>query len=91
MGYLPPPPPPSGIISLPSGVTFSPVEIAAIKDAWMKPRAYVTMPTTTIWVGRPPRAADPRGWTERNVVALGYGLIASIGAFLVFVAWAVAT
>ena len=87
MGYVPPPP--SGMIVLLKDVTYA--NLATVKDAWGR---YVAQPRSVVRLsmaydydtGEP----DTRGWTERNVNALGYGLLGAFAALIVTIAWIVA-
>jgi len=94
MGYVVPPRQPSpmnGIITLPAGATYSAVE--SVRQAWEHPRLGVIAPHDfgIQWMSALRKPDDPRGWTERNVNALGYGLLASFGVLIAVIAWAVAT
>lgn len=88
MGYVTTPP--SGIITLPSHVTFTPADVEAIRAAWACPQTVIVPNFGIQWSVEPPRS-DPRGWTERNVNALGYGLLASVGTLIAMILWMLAS
>lgn len=88
MGYIAPAP--SGIIVLPENITYANIE--AFRKAGEHPRLSVlAVPDFGLQVigGPDPAPPDPRGWAERYTVHFGYGLLASIGALVLSIAWMV--